>query len=163
MQQNARQQGDVIWEVDRRPVSMVVGKGAKAYTPEMILWVDTSSGAFLATDVVKPDAPESVVLDSFERALTKPLVDDEPLSPKPGPPAVVRVCRPAMAEALRPLAQARNPGRGRRLCFWFLTCSLRRWIPNRARQATRAILRRRIPSRSLLISRGRGRVLPDEA
>ena len=53
----------------------------------------------------KPDAPESVVLDLFERALTKLFVDDEPCLPaRPRG----RACVGRRWRRLRPLAQARG-------------------------------------------------------
>ena len=94
--------GRAVWVVDRRHSSMCVGEGKKAFSPDLVLWADAASGAILATDILRPEAPPEAVLDSLRRALESPLIH-QGVAREPG---VVRVTRPDLAEALRPEAEA---------------------------------------------------------
>lgn len=90
----------VVWEVDRRRTSMVIGKGSKAYTPDIVLWADADSGLILATDILEPGASDEVAVESFNRALAAPMMSTVPVTPD-----VVRARRPELAEAVRPVAE----------------------------------------------------------
>ncbi len=90
-----------IWEGDRRPLGAVVHeKGKKPFSPEVVLWAEASTGAPMGSQVLAPDDPPQAALDGFREALGAA----PPWGGPPQIPRTVRLLRPDLADAIRPVA-----------------------------------------------------------
>lgn len=96
-----------VWEGDRRRTSVQLGRpGEQVITPDLILWGDSDHRLLIGQQVVMPDAPAQAVADSLRTVLANPA----PGSGPPRRPRRIRVRRPDLADALRPVTDSLGIG-----------------------------------------------------
>lgn len=91
-----------VWEGDRRRTSLQLGEpGQPTTAADLVVWADPDHRVIIGQEVLLPDAPPQAVADSLRHALAHPA----PGSGPPRHPRRIRVCRPDLVEALRPVTE----------------------------------------------------------